>query len=136
MANVVGLYNKYTVWKPANCDIDRNYALCEFFILDINHDPLAMNALKAYHDAWQQDNIESTFFSIKQPQFLVERNRKSDRHKNCCYFVLDACHDRYAIPALRKYKWDCLKQYPLLAQDLIQLINRHEGKYDEQHSGD
>jgi len=128
----LGLYNKYRIYVPATYEGDiHDYGLCEFFVLDLTHDPFAKNAFQAYIDSWKKDQPHGTFFPLVQPHFRVERKFPSAKHKNCQYFVLDACHDRYAIPSLRRYKWLCLESYPMLANDLIQLINRHEGKYDE-----
>jgi len=130
--SALGLYNKYRIYVPATYEGDvHNYDLCEFFVLDLNHDCYAFTALSAYVEEWQKDHPETHFFPTVQPTFRVERTRPSAKHKNCQYFVLDTCHDRYAIAALRCYKWLCLESDPMLANDLIQLINRHEGKYNE-----
>lgn len=55
-------------------------------------------------------------------KYHVERLDKSDRHKDCCYFVLDTTHDPYAVPAIKAYADSCKHEYPLLAKDLYGLL--------------
>ncbi len=56
-------------------------------------------------------------------KFYVERrdgkSAAGEKHYGCDYFVLDLTHDPHAIPALRAYAASCLKEYPLLADDLF-----------------
>lgn len=40
------------------------------------------------------------------------------------YFVLDLTHDPFAIPALQTYIEQCQREYPYLARDLEQMIDR------------
>lgn len=36
-------------------------------------------------------------------KFIVTRNRPSEKHKNCRYFVLDLDHDELSVPAIKAY---------------------------------
>lgn len=59
-------------------------------------------------------------------KFIVRRKDSSDafggKHENCDYFVLDLSHDPHAIPALKAYADSCRSEYPLLADDLDQIV--------------
>jgi hypothetical protein len=59
-------------------------------------------------------------------KFTVIRNDGSSadggKHAGCDYFVLDLSHDPHAIPALSAYADSCRDEYPLLADDLDQII--------------
>lgn len=53
-------------------------------------------------------------------KYQIKRlNDKEGKHKNCLLYVLDLNHDKFAIPALKAYIEACEKEYPLLANDLI-----------------
>ena len=56
-------------------------------------------------------------------KFLVRRldgrSRKGQKHHKCEYFCLDLMHDKFAVPALRAYAKACEKEYPALAEDLL-----------------
>lgn len=60
-------------------------------------------------------------------KFIVHRKDGSDafggKHENCDYFVLDLSHDPHAISALKTYADSCRDDYPLLADDLDQIID-------------
>ncbi len=59
-------------------------------------------------------------------KFTVTRNdgssREGGKHENCDYFVLDLSHDSHAISALKAYADSCRDDYPLLADDLDQIV--------------
>lgn len=61
-------------------------------------------------------------------KFKVTRTNGSsapgERHENCEYFVLDCTHDPHAKEALRAYAASCTKDYPQLAIDIYELIDR------------
>ncbi|MDE3244478.1 MAG: hypothetical protein KGN80_00210 [Acidobacteriota bacterium] len=44
------------------------------------------------------------------------------KHENCRYFVLDLDHDPHAASALDAYAWSCRKDYPALANDLLDQV--------------
>ena len=46
------------------------------------------------------------------------------KHEGCRYFVLDLDHDKHAAPALRAYAESCAAEFPQLAADLSDLIDR------------
>jgi hypothetical protein len=57
------------------------------------------------------------------PKFAVKRLTKSKKHKGCRFFVLDLDHDQFAKEAMKAYAKACTKDYPLLATDLVRVIN-------------
>jgi hypothetical protein len=48
------------------------------------------------------------------------------KHEGCNYFVLDIDHDEFAAAALKTYAQKCRKKYPLLAEDLDQIVMKTE----------
>lgn len=62
-------------------------------------------------------------FRVTRTDGTSERGRK---HDGCEYFVLDLTHDPHAAPALAAYIRSCEKDYPLLASDLRQVLNRFQ----------
>lgn len=65
-------------------------------------------------------------------KFRVERTDGKDapgeKHHGCQYFVLDATHDPFAIPALRAYAEACKQTYPHLAIDVQRLAVDLDGR--------
>lgn len=63
-------------------------------------------------------------------KFHVERtdgkSAEGEKHHGCEYFILDLTHDKHAIPALLAYIKACRKEYPLLADDLIDKVAHYE----------
>lgn len=63
-------------------------------------------------------------------KFIVTRTDGKDKpgckHHGCRYFVLDLTHDKHAIMALKGYVLSCGDEYPLLADDLISIIDEME----------
>lgn len=58
-------------------------------------------------------------------KYRVERlNDPAGKHNNCRYFVLDLTHDKHAGPALQAYARSCLREYPALADDLLDLADQ------------
>lgn len=61
-------------------------------------------------------------------KFTVIRNDGSSepgmKHHNCDYFVLDITHDKFAIKALFAYANDCKDEYPLLAQAILDKLEK------------
>jgi hypothetical protein len=59
-------------------------------------------------------------------KFRVERtdggSAPGAKHENCQYFVLDATHDQFAIPALTAYRDACSQKFPKLAEDIDRLL--------------
>ncbi len=52
-------------------------------------------------------------------KFIVTRNRPSEKHKNCRYFVLDLDHDEFSVPAIKAYAAAAQAAgYVRLAEDL------------------
>ena len=68
-------------------------------------------------------------------KFLVRRldgrSRKGQKHHKCKYFCLDLTHDKFAVPALRAYATACEKEYPNLAEDLLDRVFMLENKMKE-----
>lgn len=58
-------------------------------------------------------------------KFSVERTDGSDqrggKHEGCEYFVLDLDHDPHAMAAIKAYADSCRVDYPMLADDLMDL---------------
>lgn len=51
-----GLYNKFTVLRAdGESSPGRKHDGCEYFVLDLTHDPFAWPALKAYADACEAE---------------------------------------------------------------------------------
>lgn len=46
------------------------------------------------------------------------------KHFGCQYFVLDLTHDPYALHAIEAYSRSCQGEYPLLASDLMEIVER------------
>lgn len=59
-------------------------------------------------------------------KFYVERtdgkSAPGEKHHECEYFVLDLHHDKHAVAAIRAYVLSCRKEFPALADDLIDKI--------------
>ena len=52
----IGLYNKYIVYRGDGADrLGEKHDGCDYFVLDITHDPHALPALIAYADSCEQD---------------------------------------------------------------------------------
>lgn len=66
-------------------------------------------------------------------KFFVERtdgkSAPGQKHHGCEYFILDLDHDKHAIAALRAYYLSCRKEYPLLADDLLDKIAAMEKRF-------
>lgn len=62
------------------------------------------------------------------PKFRVERtdysHKRNGKHWRCDYFVLDLTHDPFAAPALVAYIEACKEEYPLLARDLQEKVDK------------
>lgn len=44
-----GLYDKFSVWrKDGRSEIGEKHNRCEYFVLDLTHDPHALPAIRAY----------------------------------------------------------------------------------------
>lgn len=63
-------------------------------------------------------------------KFNIERtdgaSAPGGKHEGCEYFILDLTHDKHAIAAILAYAKSCRKEYPKLADDLIERANRWE----------
>lgn len=61
-------------------------------------------------------------------KYKVERNdggsAPGGKHERCEYFVLDLEHDKHAKAALKAYAESCKKEFPQLALDLLDLMQR------------
>jgi hypothetical protein len=58
-------------------------------------------------------------------KYTVTRNSDfMGKHDDCIYFVLDLNCDPFAIPAIKAYIESCKDTYPVLAQDLYQLLHQ------------
>jgi hypothetical protein len=44
------------------------------------------------------------------------------KHDGCWFFVLDPKHDRHAGAALKAYAKSCKRSYPVLAEELMGMI--------------
>lgn len=56
-------------------------------------------------------------------KYKVERiGDETGKHDGCWYFVLDPIHDKFASHALMAYAMACRDEYPVLSQDLIDLV--------------
>lgn len=60
-------------------------------------------------------------------KFTVTRNDGSSepggKHHGCEYFVLDLTHDKHAAAALLACAHSCAAEYPLLASDILSLLD-------------
>lgn len=50
------------------------------------------------------------------------------KHERCAYFVLDLEHDEFAIDALKAYAKACRTEYPLLADDIDQIVENERSR--------
>jgi len=51
-----GLYHKFNISRTDGSSVPgAKHADCDYFVLDITHDPFAIPALKAYADACQEN---------------------------------------------------------------------------------
>lgn len=61
-------------------------------------------------------------------KYIVYRTDREDgegcRHYDCEYFVLDCDHDPHAKAAIKAYADSCEKDYPDLALDLRNMLER------------
>lgn len=66
-------------------------------------------------------------------KFYVERTDGSSapggKHHDCEYFCLDLHHDKHAVSALRAYVLSCRKEYPALADDLLDKVAEMEERF-------
>ena len=74
-------------------------------------------------------------------KFRVHRTDGSSepggKHENCEYFVLDLDHDPFAYAALQRYAQACRKEYPQLADDLVdKLCTKSFGSLNEHGDGE
>lgn len=53
------------------------------------------------------------------------------KHDGCEYFVLDWMHDKFAVPAIRAYADACVKEFPLLAEQLRVMASYYEKRHEE-----
>jgi hypothetical protein len=71
---------------------------------------------------------------IKEGKFHVSRIDGNEgpgtKHDGCFYFVLDVTHDSIAREALNAYADMCQKDYPLLAADLREQVNKARRPHD------
>jgi hypothetical protein len=52
----LGIYGKYSVRRADGEDLPgRKHSRCNYFVLDLTHDPFAAPALRAYADACEKD---------------------------------------------------------------------------------
>lgn len=50
-----GLYYKFTVWRvDGRSDVGKTHEHCQYFPLDLTHDPHAVAALRAYAESCRQ----------------------------------------------------------------------------------
>ncbi len=60
------------------------------------------------------------------------RNLANERkHEGCEFFVLDWMHDKFAGPAIRAYADACIKEFPLLAEQLRVTAAYYEKRHAE-----
>lgn len=60
------------------------------------------------------------------------KSEPGQKHADCDYFVLDLDHDPHAKAALKAYADSCRAEYPLLADDLDQMLTIYEfGEFEE-----
>ncbi len=52
------------------------------------------------------------------------RSGEGEKHHGCEYFVMDLTHDRYAMSAIEQYAIACKSEYPKLAEDLFNVMQR------------
>lgn len=65
-------------------------------------------------------------------KYLVERIDRSEKHRDCEYFVLDITHDPHARAALHAYAVSCSQDHPKLAEDLYEIsYSIAKAKYDK-----
>ena len=61
-------------------------------------------------------------------KFKVERTdgatSEGGKHHLCAHFVLDLNCDKHAIPALKAYMESCKEEYPVLYEDLKEMLRR------------
>jgi hypothetical protein len=52
----IGLYEKFSVWrKDGQSEAGEKHHGCEYFVLDMNHDPHALPAIRAYAQSCRVD---------------------------------------------------------------------------------
>lgn len=75
-----------------------------------------------------KETAEDKKFEGLDDRYLVTRvdgrSEKGKKHHGCQYFVLDLTHDRYAMSAIEQYGMACMNEYPMLATDLFQIMQR------------
>ncbi len=51
-----GLYNKFTVFRTDGTDLPgKKHSGCQYFVLDLTHDPHAIAAIRAYANSCRND---------------------------------------------------------------------------------
>lgn len=54
-----GIYNKFEVRRTdGSSEPGKKHALCDYFVLDLDHDPFAAPALRAYAEACRETHPE------------------------------------------------------------------------------
>jgi hypothetical protein len=69
----LGIYNKYAVYR--NDREDRpgyRHQGCEYFVLDMTHDPFAVPALRAYADACQKEGYLALAAELRSKAYELE----------------------------------------------------------------
>jgi hypothetical protein len=97
MNQIEGLLDKYIVWSN---DDYRNVGWC--FVLDLDHDQFATQAMYEWQRSFRAANPWLKNFQLTQKQ-TVERKTPSAKHRHCNYWVLEPAIDPHAIPALKEY---------------------------------
>ena len=159
----IGLYQKFHVTrKDGRSKEGEKHHGCEYFVLDLTHDPFVWKALECYAIECKADEVtslepnprlskqlfglltehygvgqlgrdfeetaEDKKFEGLDDRYLVSRadgrSAKGKKHHGCRYFVLDLTHDRYAMSAIEQYGLACQTEYPKLAEDLFQIMQR------------
>lgn len=68
--------------------------------------------------------MSNEYYEGLEYKYTVKRNwDPENKHKDCFYFVLDITHDKHARKALKKYIKLCWKEHPVLAADLLGVLN-------------
>lgn len=75
----LGIYNKFAVYR--NDREDRpgyKHEGCEYFVLDMSHDPFAVPALRAYAQACQEDGYIALAGELRHKAYELEMKLKGD----------------------------------------------------------
>lgn len=106
----LGLYKKFTVEHSEVATYGD-----DMFILDIDHDPFALPAARA----WYAEQSVESFTEPKQSAYRITRTDNSLRHVSCIYHVLNFSRQYVrSLAAIKVYHDLCKGQYPELAADL------------------